>query len=178
MSIFSRVNDMAAANLADLVDRAEDPVKMIKLAIMEMEEALIDARSNAAGVIANRKEMIRSIAQLTAVEADWRAKADMALSKDREDLATAALTEGEKALDRAARLHHAAADLDLALADAEADIGKLSDKLSEARTKQAAMMARIDTANSRVRVREAFDGTVARHAMRRFEVLDQRVDFA
>lgn len=67
MSIFSRVNDMAAANLAGLVDRAEDPVKMIKLAVMEMEEALIDARSNAAGVIASRKEMMRTIAQLAAV---------------------------------------------------------------------------------------------------------------
>ncbi len=178
MSIFSRINDIANANLADLVERAENPAKMIKLAVMEMEEAIIDARAKAALVIADQKEMSRLVSQLDAVQADWQAKAKIAIDKGRDDLAKAALLESEKAKDRADKLMAEIALLDTSLADVESDIAKLNGKLEEARTRQASIQARMDTANARVRVREATDGRRTKSAMANFEVMEQRVDFA
>src|SRR5688572_11500462 len=97
MGIFSRTRDIVAANVADLLDKAEDPAKMIRMIIMEMEETLVEVRASAARTIADQKEMRRHVAKLERLQADWGDKAQLALSKDREDLARAALVEKNKA---------------------------------------------------------------------------------
>ena len=91
MGIFSRTRDIIAANVTDLLDRAEDPAKMIRMIILEMEETLVEVRASAARTIADQKEMRRHIGKLQGLQESWTEKAQLALSKDREDLAKAAL---------------------------------------------------------------------------------------
>src|ERR1700760_294499 len=104
MSIFSRARDIFAANVTDLLDKAEDPAKMIRVIILEMEETLVEVRASAARTIADQKEMRRQISKLERLQDSWTEKAELALSKDREDLAKAALMEKQKAGDMAEQL--------------------------------------------------------------------------
>ena len=137
MNIFSRARDIFAANMGDLLDRAEDPSKMIRMIIMEMEETLVEVRAGAARVIADQKELRRHIGRLTALEDNWIEKAELALSKDREDLAKAALSEKQKATDARERLEGEIAKMGENLGVAERDIAKLQGKLTEARNRQS-----------------------------------------
>ncbi len=103
--VFSRARDIFAANMSELLDRAEDPARMIRMIILEMEETLVEVRATAARSIADIKEMRRATNRLDQLQADWTAKAELALTKDREDLARAALAERQKAADMAEGLH-------------------------------------------------------------------------
>ena len=97
MGIFSRTRDIFAANMTELLDRAEDPARMIRMIILEMEETLVEVRASAARSIADGKEMRRALARLDEIQSGWTEKAELALSKGREDLAKAALMERQKA---------------------------------------------------------------------------------
>jgi len=178
MGIFSRTRDIIAANFADLLDKAEDPAKMIRMIIMEMEETLVEVRASAARTIADQKEMRRQIAKLEKLQESWTEKAELALSKDREDLAKAALVEKQKAGEMADSLKVEIAVLDDALRASEADIAKLQSKLREARTRQNAIMSRLESAHNRARMREMYAGSKVDEAFSRFDVLERRVDFA
>ncbi|MFM7029263.1 MAG: phage shock protein PspA [Chakrabartia sp.] len=178
MGIFSRTRDIIAANMSDLLDKAEDPAKMIRMIIMEMEETLIEVRASAARTIADQKELRRHIAKLTDLQASWKEKAELALSKDREDLAKAALVERQKAADMAEQLTAEIQVLDDALKSNEEDITKLQAKLREARARQSSIMTRLEAANTRIRVREAYAGARVDEAFSRFDMLERRVDLA
>ena len=178
MGIFSRTRDIVAANFADLVEKAEDPAKMIRMIILEMEETLVEVRASAARTIADQKEMRRHIVKLEGLQASWTEKAELALSKDREDLAKAALVERQKATDMADQLKAEVGVLDDALRASEEDIAKLQTRLREARAKQSAVQTRIETANNRVRLREMYSGAKTEDAFSRFDVLERRVDHA
>jgi phage shock protein A len=169
MGIFSRTRDIVAANFADLIEKAEDPSKMIRMIILEMEETLVEVRASAARTIADQKEMRRHISKLEQLQDNWTEKAELALSKDREDLAKAALVERQKAFDMAEQLKAEVGVLDDALRASEEDIAKLQTKLREARTKQNAVQTRLESANNGPKTHEAFS---------RFEILDRRVDEA
>ncbi|WP_174274924.1 phage shock protein PspA [Sphingomonas bacterium] len=178
MGIFSRTRDIIAANMADLLDRAEDPAKMIRMIILEMEETLVEVRASAARHIADQKEMRRQIAKLAQVQDGWMEKAELALSKGREDLAKAALVEKQKAKDLAEQLQEEIHGIDEALSACEADIAKLQNKLREARTRQNSISTRLESANNRTRLREMYAGPKTEDAFSRFEVLERRVDLA
>ena len=178
MGIFSRTRDIIAANVTDLLDKAEDPAKMIRMIILEMEETLVEVRASAARTIADQKEMRRHIAKLTALQDSWTEKAQLALSKDREDLAKAALVERQKATDMAEHLAHEIETLDEALKAAEEDISKLQGKLREARARQNSLVTRMQSAENRLRVREAYAGEKVNEAFARFDLLERRVDMA
>lgn len=178
MGIFSRTRDIIAANFSDLLEKAEDPSKMIRMIILEMEETLVEVRASAARTIADQKEMRRHIAKLDSLQESWTEKAQLALSKDREDLAKAALVEKQKAADMAEQLRHEIAVLDDALAASEEDIAKLQGKLREARARQNSLSARMQSAENRLRVREAYAGEKVNDAFARFDMLERRVDLA
>jgi len=178
MGIFSRTRDIIAANVTDLLDKAEDPAKMIRMIIMEMEETLVEVRASAARSIADQKEMRRQISRLEGLQASWTEKAELALSKDREDLAKAALVERQKAGDMAESLQVEIQVLDDALKASEADIAKLQGKLREARARQNAIMSRLESAHNRVRMREAYAGPKVDEAFSRFDLLERRADMA
>src|SRR3712207_1439113 len=136
MSIFSRTRDIFAANMTELLDRAEDPARMIRMIILEMEETLVEVRASAARSIADGKEMRRALRRLEELQTSWTEKAELALSKDREDLARAALIERQKAADMAGGLQAEIDQIEDTLKGYEADIAKLQGKLREARARQ------------------------------------------
>ena len=178
MGIFSRTRDIIAANFTDLLDKAEDPAKMIRMIILEMEETLVEVRASAARTIADQKEMRRQIARLDKLQESWTEKAELALSKGREDLAKAALVEKQKAGDMSESLKSEIETLDDALRASEADIAKLQGKLREARTRQNAIQSRLESAQNRVKMREMYAGTKVDEAFSRFDVLERRADLA
>src|SRR6187551_2694320 len=178
MGIFSRSRDIFAANITELLDRSEDPAKMIRMVILEMEETLVDVRASAARCIADGKEMRRALKRLDELQTSWTEKAELALSKDREDLAKAALIERQKAADMAGGLREEIKVLDDTLKGYEADIAKLQGKLREARVRQNAIAHRLESAVTRAKARELLNGNRTEDAFSRFEVLERRADFA
>jgi phage shock protein A len=178
MGIFSRTRDIIAANFNDLLEKAEDPAKMIRLIILEMEETLVEVRTSSARTIADQKEMRRHVAKLDKLQADWSDKAQLALSKDREDLARAALVERKKAADMGDQLKAEIELLDDALRAYEADIEKLQNRLREARTRQTSIAARLQSAENRVKLRTLLSSERVDEAMVRFDQLERRVDYA
>jgi phage shock protein A len=178
MGIFSRTRDIIAANVTDLLDKAEDPAKMIRMIILEMEETLVEVRASAARTIADQKEMRRHIAKLEKLQESWTEKAELALSKGREDLAKAALVEKQKAADMCEQLNEEIAVLDEALRASEEDINKLQNKLREARARQNSIVTRLESASNRMRLREMTNGSRMQDAFSRFDVLERRVDLA
>ena len=178
MGIFSRTRDIFAANMTELLDRSEDPAKMIRMIILEMEETLVEVRASAARSIADGKEMRRALNRLEELQTSWTEKAELALSKEREDLAKAALLERQKATDMAEGLQSEIKTIDDTLKGYEGDISKLQGKLREARARQNAITARFESAVTRARTREIMNGNRTEDAFSRFELLERRADFA
>ncbi|MBU1756776.1 MAG: phage shock protein PspA [Alphaproteobacteria bacterium] len=178
MGIFSRTRDIVAANFNDMLDKADDPTKMIRMIILEMEETLVEVRASAARTIADQKEMHRKTVQLDRLQDDWGDKAQLALSKDREDLARAALVEKKKAADISEQLKQEIAVLDDALRAYEQDIQKLQNRLREARSRQTAIAARLESAENRVKLRTLMSSERTDDALARFDQLERRVDYA
>jgi phage shock protein A len=177
-AIFSRTRDIIAANFSDLLDRSEDPAKMIRMIIMEMEETLVEVRASAARTIADQKEMRGQIVRLERLQASWAEKAELALSKGREDLARAALVEKQKVGDTAAEIGSEIGLLDEAMRASEADIARLQGKLREARARQSAVQTRLESAQQRARMRDMVAGPKVEDAFSRFEQLERHADLA
>ncbi|HVF84088.1 MAG TPA: phage shock protein PspA [Sphingomicrobium sp.] len=178
MSIFSRTRDIMAANFTELLDRSEDPSRMIRMIILEMEETLVEVRASAARCIADAKEMRRAMVRLDGLRDGWTEKAELALSKGREDLAKAALVERQKAADMAAGLDAEIKVVEDTLKTYEVDIAKLQGKLREARARQNSVSTRIESAVTRAKARELLNGSRTEDAFSRFELLERRADFA
>ena len=176
--VFSRARDIFAANITEMLDRAEDPARMIRMVILEMEETLVEVRATAARNIADIKEMRRAVTRLEQIQADWTAKAELALSKDRDDLAKAALVERQKAAEMADGLCEEIVQIEQVLKGYEADIARLQSKLREARARQAAIAARLESAVTRARANEIMHGSRTLNAFSKFEVLERRADLA
>ena len=176
--VFSRARDIFAANMTELLDRSEDPSRMIRMIILEMEETLVEVRATAARSIADMKEMRRSLSRLEDIQANWTEKAELALSKDRDDLAKLALVERQKAADMAEGLTAEIAQIDEVLRGYEADIARLQAKLREARARQNAIQHRLESAVARARANEVLHGGRTQDAFSKFEILERRADFA
>ena len=178
MGIFSRTRDIIAANFTDMLDKADDPSKMIRMIILEMEETLVEVRASAARTIADQKEMHRHVVKLDKLQNDWGEKAELALSKDREDLARAALVEKKKAVNMGDQLKAEIAVLDDALRAYEEDIAKLQHRLREARSRQSQIAARLESAENRVKLRSLMSNERTDEALAKFDQLERRVDYA
>lgn len=178
MGALSRARHLLAANVGDLLDRAEDPAKLVRLMIAEMEETLVEVRASAARTIADQREMQRHAHKLERLQADWADKAELALSKGREDLARAALGEKRKAAELGEQLTAEAAALDDTLIAYEADIDRVQQRLGEARRRQRAIAARLESAQNQVKLRTLLAREKADEARARFDALERRVDDA
>jgi phage shock protein A len=176
--IFTRTRDIIAANVTELLDRAEDPARMIRMIIMEMEETPVEVRATAARSIADIKEMRRAMARLDDLQISWTEKASLALEKGREDLARAALSEKQKAADMADGLRDEMEQIEAVLRGYEKDIARLQAKLAEARSRQAAIASRLESAVTRAKARELLHGSRTEDAFSRFEILERRADLA
>ena len=176
--IFTRTRDIIAANMSELIDRSEDPVRMIRMIIVEMEETLVEVRATAARSIADIKEMRRACVRLDDLQSGWTEKAGLALEKGREDLARAALSEKQKAAEMAEGLHAEISQIEQVLRGYEADIARLQAKLAEARARQNAIASRFESAMTRARTSELLHGNRTEEAFAKFELLERRADFA
>ena len=176
MGIFSRFSDIVNSNINALLDKAEDPEKMVRLIIQEMEDTLVEVRSTSAKTIAEKKELQRVVAKLEAEVADWQAKAELALSKEREDLARAALIERQKAADQAAAVAADITHLDEHVSKLQDEVGQLQDKLADAKARQKAMLMRQKTVSSRLDVKRTLDSNRLNDAMYKFERYEQKID--
>jgi len=176
MGIFSRFSDIMNANINSLLDRAEDPEKMVRMMIQEMEETLIEVRSSAVKSIADKKELIRHAERLEAGQKEWTEKAEFAISKGREDLAKAALVARRKLEDQAAALETELSVIEDSLARYNDDLSRLQSKLDEAKTKRKSVEVRMKTAQKRVRVRQTLHDGRIDEALTRYEILERRID--
>ena len=176
MGIFSRFSDIMNANINSILDRAEDPEKMVRLMIQEMEETLIEVRSSAVKSIADKKEIMRQVEKLKAGQKEWTDKAEFAISKGREDLAKAALVARRRIEDQYEVLEVELATIEESLARYNDDLSRLQAKLDEAKTKRKSVEVRMKTAQKRVRVRQTLHDGRIDEALTRYEILERRID--
>ncbi|EAR07843.1 phage shock protein PspA [Reinekea blandensis] len=176
MGIFSRLSDIINSNLNAILDRAEDPEKMIRLIIQEMEETLVEVRSSSARVIADKKDAQRRLDRLQSEADDWEGKARLALEKGREDLARAALSEKQGLLDEIKVVEQEFNALDDHLAHLSEEIAQLQTKLNDAKAKQKTMMMRQKTVSTRMKTRSQLNKDALNDAFEKFEHYERRMD--
>jgi phage shock protein A len=176
MGIFSRMSDIVNSNINALLDSAEDPEKMIRLIIQEMEDTLVEVRSSSARVLADRKTAERKLLRITQEVGDWEEKAKLAISKGREDLARAALQE-KRAIEE--ELEVSGAELQSAdehIEQLNSEVGQLQQKLSDAKAKQKAILMRSQTVHSRMAVKRQIHRSELDEAFNKFDKFERRMD--
>lgn len=176
MGIFSRITDIINSNINSILDKAEDPEKMVRLIIQEMEEALVEVRSTSARAIADRKEVTRRQGWLQGEAREWERKAEVAISKGRDDLARGALVERNKAREACETLDRDLEILDDTLAKLSSDIVALQAKIKDAKARQNAIILRGKAAESRLGARRRLADHSIDDAMLRFETYERKID--
>ncbi|MEM1404727.1 MAG: phage shock protein PspA [Pseudomonadota bacterium] len=176
MGIFSRMSDIINSNINSLLDQAEDPEKMIRLIIQEMEDTLVEVRSSSARVLADRKAAARRVEQLQGEAEAWEAKAKLAISKGREDLARAALQEKREIEDELEAVNGELAATDEHMEQLNDEIAKLQSKLNDAKAKKKALIMRTQTVESRIKVKRQVNREALDEAFGRFEMFERRMD--
>lgn len=176
MGIFSRFTDIVNSNLNALLDKAEDPEKMVRLIIQEMEDTLVEVRSASAKTLASKKEIAGQIGKYENDASDWGAKAELALNKDREDLARAALQEKKKCVEAAQSLRKELDVIDEQISKLQDEIGQLQEKLADAKSRQKTIIMRQKTVSSRLEVKRTLDSGKVDAAMGRFEQYERKID--
>ena len=176
MGIFSRFSDIVNSNINSILEKAEDPEKIVRLMIQEMEDTLVEVRSAAARAIADRKEAARKLTRLEAESSDWQQKAELALDKNRDDLARAALAEKSAAEKAADSLREQLGHLSEGLDKLNNDIAKLEEKLADAKNRQKALVMRHQTATRRLKVREKLHDYKIEDALVRFEQFERKME--
>ncbi|HUZ74426.1 MAG TPA: phage shock protein PspA [Stellaceae bacterium] len=176
MGIFSRLADIVNSNINAILDRAEDPEKIIRLIIQEMEDTLVEVRSSAVRSIAERKEVERRVETMRREHDEWQRRAELALARGRDELAKGALTTKARIAEALAREERQLAQLALALDKQNEDIAQLQAKLADAKGREKAIVARRNTASSRIRLRTHLYDERVTDALARFEQVERALD--
>jgi phage shock protein A len=176
MGIFSRLADIVNSNINAILDRAQDPEKIIRLIIQEMEDTLVEVRSSAVRTIAEKKEIERRVATLEREQEEWQRRAELAVTKAREDLAKAALHAKARVVEALSALQRQHQQIEEALARQNEDIGKLQAKLADAKTREKAIVARQKTAVNRIKLRTHLYDERITDAFARFEQVERALD--
>ena len=176
MGIFSRFTDIVNSNINSILDKAEDPEKMVRLIIQEMEDTQVEVRSASAKTLASKKDISLQINKMQNEAQDWKSKAELAISKDREDLARAALQEKKKCDEHGSALSSELKGVDEQITKLQSEVGQLQDKLADAKTRQKAIILRQKTVSSRLEVKKTLDSGKVDAAMGRFEQYERKID--
>ena len=176
MSMFSRISDIVQSNLNAMLDKAEDPQKVIRLIIQEMQETLVELRSVAARNLADQKSYQRKIDSATSKSNEWQNKAELAISKGREDLARSALIEKQKVTEQLDVLQQQQASIEENLTKLQEDAGRLQEKLAEAKAKQKSLIMRQQTADVRLKVKAKQATVQIEDVITRFENYENKID--
>lgn len=176
MGVFSRLSDIVNSNINAMLDKAEDPEKIVRLIIQEMEDTLVEVRSRAARAIADKKEVDRRKTEFELRSREWESKAELAIAKGRDDLAKGAIAAKRKALEMAELFATEHEAIDKSLDKANDDLEKLQAKLKEAKAKQRSLEIRRSAAEGSLRINRAvYDGRID-EAMARYERYERRID--
>ncbi|CAM3659473.1 PspA/IM30 family protein [Parendozoicomonas haliclonae] len=176
MGIFSRLSDILNANITSILDKAEDPEKMARLMLQEMEETLVEVRSDAARLIADKKESERRIENLEDQIKDWTNKATLALKHNREDLARQALAEKQKLLTHLEEKQAFQEEMEAQLGKYDEDIARLQSTMKEARKRLDSIRLRKQVSQNRLKVHEQTrEDKRIRHEAR-FEQMERDLD--
>ncbi|TWX73015.1 phage shock protein PspA [Colwellia sp. C1TZA3] len=176
MGIFSRFTDIINANINAMLDKAEEPEKMLTLIIEEMTATLVEVRSTAAKQIAEKKTVMRNIRAMESRVAHWQQKAELALNKGREDLAKSALVEKQSCTQKLTEFHEELGQFDQCLNALQLDSQRLQDKLTKAKRKQEAFATRQQSAEVRLKVREKAATNNIDQAISKFERYQEKID--
>ncbi|MBU2969514.1 phage shock protein PspA [Pseudoalteromonas sp. C2R02] len=176
MGVFTRLTDIIQSNVLSALDKAEDPEKLVRLMIQEMEEALVEVRSTQAGFLGDKKTLNRELSSANQSIDFWQEKAELALEKQRDDLAKSALIEKSKAAKTVESLTLELSKVDDALNKLKEDVDNLQAKLDQAKAKQASIIKREETVTSRLRVKTQLHSEQINKAFERFESVERKVD--
>ncbi|MGE4299580.1 MAG: phage shock protein PspA [Desulfovibrionaceae bacterium] len=176
MGIFTRFKDIVSSNINSMLDKAEEPEKMIRLMIREMEDTLVELKATCAGSMAGCKNLGRERDALRATADTWHTRAALAVDKGRDDLAREAIAERRRWEDRANAVDEELAQAEALVAQAQEDIGQLEDKLRTAKEKQRLLAQRHTRARERKRARDDMRRADSTDAVIRFEELEQRIE--
>jgi phage shock protein A len=176
MGIFSRFADIINSNVSSLLDKAEDPEKMIRLILQEMEDTLVEVRTNSAKALADKKELARRVDSMEHHIEEWQSKATLALTKSREDLARSALIEKQKLVDIVKSLHSEQELVEETIEKLTGEISKLETKINETRAKQQALIIRREAAGSRRDVQKHLHTSRTSEAFSKFEQYERKID--
>ena len=176
MGIFSRVRDIISSNINAMLDKAEDPEKMVRLMIQEMEDTLVEVRASCAGVMASRKKIGREAEEAKTRAERWEEKATLAVNKGREDLAREALYEKRRYVDRADSLRRELDQCAGLVEQYQEDIRQLEDKLAAAREKQRVLIQRHAHAQHKRKAQSEIRKAETASAFARFEDFENRIE--
>jgi len=176
MNIFTRFRDIISSNINAMLDKAEDPEKLIRLMIREMEDTLVEIKSACAGVMANSKKVQRQLEGLENRDQYWAEKAELAVSKGRDDLAREALVEKRKFAQRVDTLKNELAEYDLLIEQYQDDIRQLEDKLKSARNKERMLVQRHIHAKRKMQAQEEIRRVESSEAILKFDELENRIE--
>ncbi|MER2491018.1 phage shock protein PspA [Catenovulum sediminis] len=176
MGIFSRFTDIVNSNINALLDKAEDPAKMVRLIIQEMEDTLVEVRSSSAKTLAEKKDLNRRLSRIEQLQVEWQEKAELALSKDREDLARSALIEKNRVAQQGEILKQEMHHLDEQLDKLQSEVHQLQDKLTDAKARQQTLLLKQNTVNSRINVKRHLDSQKVTDTMNKFEAYERKID--
>jgi len=176
MSVFKRFSDIVNSNLSAMLDKAENPEKLVRLIISEMESTLFEVRTQSARTIADKKEMQRRIKEMQEQAALWQGRAEKALANEREDLAKQAIQEKHRIETCVEAQQKELTELENALLRLEQDVAQLQNKLNEAVARRDALVARHQTVTSSIQIRRRFDNRHIEEALHRFDRFERRMD--
>ena len=176
MGIFTRVRDIISSNLNTMLDKADDPEKLVKLMIREMEDTLVEIKASCAGAMATKKKIQRELEEIDSRSAEWGDKAELAVEKGREDLAREALVEKRRYTDRKDTLEHETNQCDELVDQYQQDIVQLEDKLNTAREKQRVLVQRHVHAQGKIRAQRGIRRMDTSDAMARFDTFEERIE--
>jgi len=176
MGIFSRFTDIINSNINSLLDKAEDPAKMVRLIIQEMEDTLVEVRSTSAKTLAEKKDLARQVTRSEQEALQWQEKAELALSKNREDLARAALQEKKKCSENASAIAEELAHVDGHISKLQNEVVQLQDKLADAKARQKSILLREKTVSSRLKVKRNMQSSKVSDALNRFDSYERKID--
>ena len=176
MGVFSRMSDIVNSNINSMLDKAEDPEKMVSMIIREMNETLVEVRTTAAKAIADKKRLARENRQRLEEVDHWQHQAEIAIRKERDDLARAALTERKKAEREVELVSEELKAVEAMLEKLNLDIQTLDEKLSEAKARKEAILLRGQAAQARLGVRKQLSHRNIDDAMERFELYERQMD--
>jgi phage shock protein A len=176
MGIFSRFTDIVNSNINSILDKAEDPAKMVRLIIQEMEDTLVEVRTTSAKTLADKKELTRRVTHFENTALQWQEKAELALTKDREDLARGALLEKKKCNESAVALVEELTLIEDHIAKLQDEIAQLQEKLADAKARQKSIVMREKTVNSRLKVKKNIENNRVNDALTRFDSYERKID--